>query len=351
MPTIILQITMLLFVKREDLYWLVYFLKLPCYNNHKGGDIVDQAAFQKKYFWNILCLLCGLLIIGLFLFVGYKDSEATLSDKIAGIIWGAMICLFSIISLRFNFRAYLRIGEGRLRSKYHFFGEIDCKISDISFVLGRNNTLMLQLKHGKRHTIMGIENAYHLATVLRTGIFHIETASPDDLLLKLKKEQTAQKKKLLYTVGCVMLMFVNIFIAVLLTGGKELSAFTKMDWLLFTIMGLLEVMTVLFMFYIANQCGKHTFPIEQLKHQIKGAYIATAPLPAGIVKRVYTDANHMGRIVICGFPNDESVYYCTQEFVGNYLLKTVDTSQIYENEEQLLNGALSAFIDISDHFQ
>ena len=31
-PTIILQITMLLFVKGEDLYWLLYFLFLLCYH-------------------------------------------------------------------------------------------------------------------------------------------------------------------------------------------------------------------------------------------------------------------------------------------------------------------------------
>ena len=84
---------------------------------------------------------------------------------------------------------------------------------------------------------------------------------------------------------------------------------------------------------------------------LKGAYIATTPFPAGIVKQVYTDVNHMGRIVICGYPNDESVYYCVQEFVGNYLLKTVDTSEIYASEDNLPNEALSTFMDITDHFQ
>ena len=289
--------------------------------------------------------------MALFLFVGYKDSEATLSDMMSGIIFGAIICIFSIISLFFDFRAYLRIEEDRLQSKYHFFGKIDCKISDISFALGRNNTLMIQLKNGKRHTIMGIENAYPLASVIREEIFHIETASPDDLLSKLEYEQAEHKKKLLYTVGCVVLMFVNIFIAVLLTGRKDPSAFSKADWTLFATMGLLELVTVALMFYLANQCGKHAFPIEQLKHQIKGAYIVTAPLPTGIVKRVYTDANHMGRIVICGFPNDESVYYCVQKFVGNYHLKTVHTSKVYENED-LLNEStdINIFIDITGNF-
>ena len=210
---------------------------------------------------------------------------------------------------------------------------------------------MLQLKNGKRHTIMGIENARPLATTIREQIFHLESASADDLLSELETAQATHKKKLLYTLGGVVLMFVNIFIAVFLTGGKDMYAFTQTDWLLFGIMGIIEALTVVFMFYFANQCGKQNFPIEQLKYRLKGAHIAADPLPAGIVKRVYTDANHMGRIVICGYPNDESVYYCVQEFVGNYLLKTVDTSKIYESEDDLPNEALSAFIDISQHFQ
>ena len=310
-----------------------------------------KAIFQKKYFWNVFCLFCGVFLIGLFLFVGYKDSESTLRDMLTGILFGVIISIFSIISLFFNLKAYFHIDENHIQSRYHFFGRINCNLSDVIFALGRNNTLMIQLKDGKCNTIMGIENAWYLATVIREQIFHIETASPDDLLLKLEAEQAAHKKKILYTIGYVVLMFVNIFIAVFLTGGKEMSAFTQTDWILFAIMGVLEILTVVFMFYLANQCGKHAFPIEQLKYQTKGAHIASEPLPTGNVKRIYTDANNTGRIVVCGYPNDESVYYCVQEFVGNYLLKTVHTSKIYENEEVLAEDAdLNIFIDITDHF-
>ena len=311
-----------------------------------------KAIFQKKYFWNIFCLLCGVFIIGLFLFVGHKDSEATLSDMLTGVLFGTIICIFSIISLFFNFKASFYIDEYQVHSRYHFFGRINCNLSDFLFVLGRNNTLMIQLKDGKRHTIMGIENAWYLATAIREQIFHIETASPDDLLSKLETAQAAYKKKLLYTLGGVAMMFVNIFIAVFLTGGKDIHAFTRTDWLLFGIIGVIEVLTMAFMFYFANQCGKYALPIEQLKHQIKGAYIASAPLPAGIVKRIYTDANHTGRIVVCGYPNDESVYYCVQEFVGNFILQTVHTSRIYNNEEILAEDTdFNILIDITNHFQ
>ena len=310
-----------------------------------------KAIFQKKYFWNIFCLLCGVFIIGLFLFIGHKDSEATLGDILTGILFGAIICTFTIPSLFFNFKAYFYIEEDRIQSRYHFFGKINCNLSDAAFVLGRNNTLMIQLKNGKCHTIMGIENAWLLATAIREKTFHLETAAPDDILLKLEIAQAAHKKRLFYTLGSGALMFINILVAVLLTGGKEMSAFTQIDWTLFALMGVIEVLTVFFMFKFANQCGKCAFPIEQLKHQIKGAYVASTPLPAGIIKRIYTDANYSGRIVVCGYPNDESVYYCVQEFVGNLILKTVHTSKIYDDEEDLAENAdFNTLIDITDHF-
>lgn len=310
-----------------------------------------NAIFRKNYFWSVFCLLCGVFLIGLFLFAGHTDSEATLSDTLTGILFGLIICAFSIISLFFNFKACFNMNENQIRSRYHFFGRINCHIKDVDFILGRYNTLMLQLKNGKRHTIMGIENAWPLATTIREQIFHIETTPPDDLLLKLETAQAAHKKKLFYTLDCVVLMLFNVFIVVLLTGGKDMYAYSKTDWLLFGIMNVVEVLTVIFMFYFADQCGKQNFPIEQLKYQLKGAHVSTDPLPAGTIKHVYTDANYTGRIVVCGYPNDDSVYYCVQEFLGSFILKTGYTSEIYDNEELLFEDAhLNILIDITNHF-
>lgn len=88
-------------------------------------------------------------------------------------------------------------------------------------------------------------------------------------------------------------------------------------------------------------------PIEQLKYRLCGAIIATYPLPTNNTTAVYTDENHTGRIVVCGFPNDESVYYCVQEIVGNFELETVHTSEIYDSIDELPVDAFSALIDIT----
>jgi hypothetical protein len=46
-----------------------------------------------------------------------------------------------------------------------------------------------------------------------------------------------------------------------------------------------------------------------LHHRLCGAVIASYPLPSNHIAGIYTDDHYSGRIVVCGFPNDESVFY------------------------------------------
>ena len=73
-------------------------------------------------------------------------------------------------------------------------------------------------------------------------------------------------------------MFAIILIAVLLTGGRDLDEFRKLDWIIPGIMGFIEIVTVVGLFYAAQQCGKLLLPIEQLRYRLRGAIIATHPL-------------------------------------------------------------------------
>ena len=107
-----------------------------------------KAVFKKKSIWNIVTLLCGLILIGLFIFIGYVDSEATVSNLLTGIVLGSIICVFSVICLFFNFKAHLSIDNGHIRGRYHYFGKIDCRVSDVDFASWQMNTLSVQLKDG-----------------------------------------------------------------------------------------------------------------------------------------------------------------------------------------------------------
>ena len=312
-----------------------------------------KATFKKKYFWDIICLLCGLFLIGLFVFVGYKDSEATVGDIFNGVTIGIFISILGVIFLLFNFRAYLYIENGHIKGKYHYFGKIDCNVTDVDFVLPQINTLTILLKNGKRHTISGIENAGLLSFEIRRQIFKLESEMPDDVYRELKNAQITRKKELRQLFVSLPLIFINIFIAAFLTGGREMYDFSKLDWSLFAVMGVIEVLTVIVIFHFADKCGRRSLYIEHLKYRLEGAIIAFQPLPSGNPIRVYTDENYTGRIIVFGYPNEEGVYYCVQEFFeGEFRLDTVYTSEIYESEEILSEEmVLYFFIDITEYFQ
>ena len=268
---------------------------------------MDGIFIRKKTnIWLVLLLLCGIFFVILYVFLNMVDSEAT-SDLLAFLIMGIIFGLIAIPSMLLNRGAYIHIEGNTIKAKYHWFGKLDCSIDDIEFVSPQINTLTILLKSGKRHVIMGVENSWALGSAIRRQVFEIEKEAPDSLRQKLSLAQATRKKELWWVLGGIVLMFANIFIAVLLTGGRDLNEFSRLDWILFAAMGVIELLTLVGLFYVAQRCGKHLLPIEQLKYRLRGAVIATHPLPTNNITAVYTDENHTGRIVVCGFPNDDSV--------------------------------------------
>lgn len=308
---------------------------------------MDGVFIRKKTnIWLVLLLLCGIFFVILYIFLNMVDSEAT-SELLTFLIMGITCGLIAIPSMLLNHGAYIHVEENAIKAKYHWFGRLNCNIDDVEFVLPQINTLTILLKSGKRHVILGVENSWALGAAIRRQSFEIEKETPDSLRQKLSQAQAIRKKELWWVLGGIALMFVNIFIAVLLTGGRDLNEFSQLDWILFSAMGAIELLTLIGLFYAAQRCGKHLLPIEQLKYRLRGAIIAAHPLPTNNTTAVYTDENHTGRIVVSGFPNDDSVYYCVQKIVGNFELETVHTSEIYESTEELPEEGFSALIDIT----
>lgn len=306
-----------------------------------------KAIFKKKYFWNIVCLLCGLFIIGLFVFVGLVDSEATTADTLSGVIFGLIIFVCSIVFLLFNFKAYLYIENKHIKGRYNWFRKIDCDISDVEFALFNMSTLTIQLKNVKRHVIGGLENPLVLCSVIRRNISFDTVAQPAILIEKLNNLKSTQKKEFILVCVGLILMFINIFITAFLTGERELSEFSKIDWLIMAIMSTIELITIAVTFYFASKTGKKNTPIEQIKYAIQRTIIETNPLLPGNVIRVYTDDNYSGRITLFRYSNENSVYYSVQEFNSDYILESVFTSEIYEDMEHIPNG-FEFLIDITD---
>ncbi len=308
---------------------------------------MDGIFIPKKVnIWNALFLLCGIFFIAMYFFLNFADSEAT-SGLLVFLIAGIGLCIAALFWFFLNHGAYIRIEENAVHGKYHWFGKLDCKMDEIAFVLPQIHTLTILLKNGRRHTIMGVENSRDLSSAIRRRIFSLEAESPDTLHQKLNALQSSRQKEIHGVVRGVALMFIVLLAAIFLTGGRDFPEFKKADWIIFTAMGFLELCVLIGTFYAAGRCGKGELFVEQLKYRLRGAMIVSQALPSNFIKCIYTDENYTGRVIVCGFPNGESVYYNVQEFAENFQLKTVYTSGIYESIEDMEKEAFGALIDIS----
>ena len=307
-----------------------------------------EGMFLRKKFnvWLFLLFLCGLAFIGMYIFLNIVDPEAT-SELLTFLIVGIMICLVVIPSWLLNLGAYIHIDETTIKAKYHWFGKIDCKLSDVVFAVARVNTLIIQLKDGKTHTIMGIENSWSLCSVIRRNMSFDATEQPETLNKKLNNLKATKKNGLIYVCSGVALMFVIIFITVFLTGEREMHEFSNIDWTIFAIMVAIEIATAVATFYFAGKTGKNNIPIEKLQYEIQRKIIETQPLLPGFVIAVYTDENYTGRITLFGYPNDSAVYYSVQEFASDYTLFRAYTSDIYSSQEEL-PADFETLIDITE---
>ena len=246
-----------------------------------------------------------------------------------------------------NFKAFFFIDKEHIKGKYRFFGKIDCSISDVVFALGRNGTLIIQLKDGKTHTITQIENAWRLASVIRRNMPFDVSDPPKTLIEELNKLKSGRKKGILCVFFGLALMFINIFITVFLTGEREMHEFNKTDWTVFTFMCAIEIATVVATFYFAGKAGKNNIPIERLKYCIQRTVIESYPLLPGFVIAVYADEDYTARITLFGYPQDSAVYYSVQNLDAEYNPVHQYTSEVFENQEGL-SEEFSSLIDITE---
>ena len=307
-----------------------------------------EGIFLRKKFniWLFLLFVCGLFFIGLYIFLNIVDPKAT-SELLTFLIMGILIILVVIPSWLLNFGAFIHIDEDSIKAKYHWFGKIDCNLSDVVFAVARVNALIIQLKDGKTHTIMGIENSWPLASIIRRNMSFEVTEQPEILMEKLNNLKATKKNGLIYVCSGVALMFVIIFVTVFLTGEREMHEFSNIDWTIFTIMVATEIATAVATFYFAGKTGKNNIPIEKLQYTIQRRIIETQPLLPGFVIAVYTDENYTGRITLFGYPHDSAVYYSVQEFASDYTLSRAYTSDVYDSREEL-PADFETLIDITE---
>lgn len=310
-----------------------------------------EGIFQKKSWVTVVIFLCGLFLIAMHVFAKIVDADLNI---LPGIIPGALLCVWGLILLLFNRNAFIRIQDNHVSARYHWHGKLECDISDIQFVFGELNGLSILLKNGKWYTIRGVANSFPLCLTLRRLIPFEAKDTPADIFEKLNTLKASRKKELVYVCIGIALMFIGIFITVYFTGGRDLHEFSTTDWTVMAIMGVVELVTIIELFFIAIQTGKKRLPTEHLKYNLTRTFIETQSLPSGNIKHIFTEPYYSGRMIVFDCPNDTKVHYIVQRFDVNYNLITVYTSESdpepnYPNEEALLKDT-EHLIDITEKF-
>ena len=286
----------------------------------------------------IMLLLIGVFIIGVAFF-----SQTPWSF----FLMGTLICLSALPFLTMNRGAYLRIDEHGIQGKYHWFGKINCKLSDIDFVLPQINTITIKLKNGKVHTIGGISNSFEMSAFLRRNTPFEAAKNPNELIQELNQAKKKQKKNYIW-VGILMAwMFIAVFITVFLTGEREMYEFNQTDWEIFSIMVVVEVVTIVYLFYFAIKTGKARLPMEKLRYTVMRSIVETHPLTPGFHVAVYSNIFYNTRITVFGHPHRDDVYFCVDSIDENFQFSHSYASESFENFEEL-SKQFDGWIDITD---
>ena len=107
-----------------------------------------EATFRKKSNLHLFTLLFGAGII--IPSIAARISGAEAENGLSLFIYvGLAFLILSLILSQFNRKAYLKICDGRIEGRFHYFGRINIPVSDIRFSYAQLNRLTLLLKTAK----------------------------------------------------------------------------------------------------------------------------------------------------------------------------------------------------------
>ncbi len=269
--------------------------------------------------------------------------------------WGItpIIGLIAYGIMMFNNGAFLKIKGGHISARFHWFGRLECDISDIRFVDAMVNSLLIETENQKA-IIMGLVNPLELYEYIRR---EMPVVTPQfkrqELISKQRMLQQKHKNQLILLCALCILLFANIFIVVALTGQRDLTDFSQQDWIITGVFGGLELIVLVATFILASSCGKKPSQINKLGDKIRTATILTEPLLPGNIHAVYATSDYFYRFTIFHLPNTGDFYYTAQflqdgeNFVEKY------TSGFSQDPDTLLDDIRKQrdLIDISHYFE
>ena len=310
-----------------------------------------EGFFTRKKFISPIGFMsfCSIFLIGLYFLLPIVDPEAT-EGSLSFLLMGISLALVTIPLWTFNRGAFFHVTEDTVRAKFHWFGKIDCKLSDVTFVFPQINTLTVYFKNGKYDTVMGISNSWQIASFISHRISFEAKERPEILIEKLEHLKRSRKQDLLYCCIAAALMLISPFVLLFLTEEKAWHEFSQTNRIASVLMGTVMILSAVIAFYFANKAGKKNIPLEKLLYEIRRTVIETEPLLPGDARKVFISENAERRLTVFKSPDSDSFYYTVEAIRPEvFNLSKAGESETFESI-QSFRVNLEEWIEITDKF-
>lgn len=302
--------------------------------------VFGKQRFTKVY--NIVGLISGAFLALLFGFFICIGEFRTLDDVIVSyffVCFGIFISILCGISLYVNRKVYIHVDDQKISAFCHFGLSLECDLSEVSNVSYGGTGLNIQLKNGKKHNLMNLNNAYQIGKYIQKRISVKPTISldKDKLISTITPLRKKRKREGISSIFCFLLIFPGIFLTAALTGWKDLHEFGSDDWTIFSIMGSVGVIVIVVFCILLRKYLLHTDELNKMQGTLYKTILQTAPVQPGNAIKLFIDDDVYAsiRLTIYGYPNSDEVYFTVEQVNRNFEVERIHESRIYANINEL----------------
>lgn len=296
--------------------------------------------FKNKNTFAIICIVVGVTIIALFtahIFSGAENPLHTndMAFTIVCSCLGLIPIVFGVLVMLHNRGSCLTVTENHISAKYNWNKKIMFYFNEIAFVDSQPFTLIIRTKSGKRYVIAGLINAQQICDTIRKKMpLEIDKAvTKESLLSEINLLPAKRKKEIIFLIIFNILNFLNILFCVFLTGEKDLTDFTRNDWIVFVIFCVTETLIFGAVFYFGKAVGEKSNLLNEKTVLLRKLILLTTPTLTGNLISSYIDSKYKIRATVFGFPNSNDLYFCIEEVDWKYDLVCTYRSPVYTDPE------------------
>lgn len=296
-------------------------------------------------------IIVDVIIVGVFGVQFYADPYMSL--LIGAVIFLVFFdLLMGVILILMNVNPFLHIdlNEKRISGSVAWGKKLDCPLKDVGFVETQMNMLRILLKNGKLYEVPSLMNAPALSTAIKKSNFELEKESPETVEGELKKVYRTRSKWIVCTVIAGVLALAAISLGAFLTDGQDSGELSTTVNIVSIILLVLLAAAFVLAFISADKIGKSKLFVQWQKERLRSARVLASPLSTTQVKQVLTDEYFAGRVTVCGFPNEENVYYTVEKFNNNDELENVFSSEVFDKIENLPQDLFAGLFDVTEQY-